>query len=210
MTIKATVTRLNAAAEIVPQRVTMEAVAVRLAAVIASGQFANILKPSDTAAITDAITAQFSKAPSDAAAVSELLGIIIDYARGISDTPTAQDVLAVLTSRPLSDAASVSDSLDVLIALAQELADGASLTDAIVFAMSFVLADNPVVADAVAMTVTIPGLADSSLAQDTVILVNNKPLVETPGVTDAGLVVSQDYIDPTYFAADYIGESRTF
>lgn len=35
-------------------------------------------------------------------------------------------------------------------------------------------------------------------------------LSEAPAATDSGLIVSQGYCDITYFAEDYVGESRTF
>jgi hypothetical protein len=52
-------------------------------------------------------------------------------------------------------------------------------------------------------TTNIVGITDSTALQLGI------GLSEAPAATDSGLIVSQGYCDITYFAEDYVGESRT-
>jgi hypothetical protein len=54
------------------------------------------------------------------------------------------------------------------------------------------------------------GLAESPTATDSAAIAAGKALIDSTSASDAGILISQDYCDITYFAEDYVGTSRTF
>jgi hypothetical protein len=53
-------------------------------------------------------------------------------------------------------------------------------------------------------------LADTTSAVDATSLSPEKAIADMIELADAGSLVAQNYCDITYFAEDYVGESRTF
>lgn len=52
--------------------------------------------------------------------------------------------------------------------------------------------------------------SDTASAADTVALLSRLAIIDQPTASDSGSLRMQDYCDFTYFAEDYVGESRVF
>ena len=135
------------------------------------------------------------KGLSETVSLSEAFIITLVFLRDFADSATVTDLAALELSRPLADGASVSDVSTRL--LTKVLASGVAMND------SFETGDGLLYSFA-------KGINNVVFAADTATLSHSKGVSDMITPADAGLLVSQSYCDLTYFAEDYVGESRTF
>lgn len=148
---------------------------------------------ADTFVLNDTTARQFVKALSDAAGLTD--GTQISFAKAAADGVTAPDALAYAFSKALTDTFALQD--DDFFALTKLIADGVAMND------SFDAGDGAVFSFS-------KGVSNVTMVGDATAKHPVKVLADDATAEDAGSLVSQSYCDLTYFAEDYVGESRVF
>ena len=139
----------------------------------------------------------------------------LDFASLRADTVAVGDVLVsvLIFIRSFADSVSVSDTLVSVLTFVRSFADTTTIADTTSKFISPAYFETVTPSDAKAIF-TAKDIAD--YANNTVSVVDvynlssNKGLLESLSLSDSGTLISQGYCDITYFAEDYVGESRTF
>lgn len=173
------------------------------------------------------------KVSSDSAAVASLPQIFLG--RGYADAAMADEASSRAFGKVLGHGVGVTDDLngampldDQTIAffksleyvpvateataflLQRGLADGSSASEDSVLLIAPAYFETPAVAATHTLT-NLKILGHTSTTSDTDVLLTGKVLADSAGADSAGSLRSQGYtVDLTYFAEDYVGESRTF
>ncbi|WP_017879732.1 hypothetical protein [Janthinobacterium sp. CG3] len=130
-----------------------------------------------------------SKVFQDAAVSSDVVAIVAQFFRAFADVASSTDVALITSGKELADTGSASDSVTTLTGKA--------------------LADVTTAADALNVSST-KAAADAATATDAVQAGVTKAINDTASAIESALLFMTDYADITYFAADYVGSSRTF
>ena len=173
----------------------------------------------DTPAFADTRFAVYQKALTDTATASDdvdgeatlLDDQEIQFLKQRTDAATISDVILVLLifARNLADNATLLD--DQEIQFVKQRSDAATITDVFATLRSFVR--NPVDTTAASESASkafARSRADSALLGDAVVASPGKGVLETTSTSDEGSLRSQGYADFIYFAEDYVGASQTF
>lgn len=151
---------------------------------------------ADAALPQDATRYELEKAvPGDSVAILESFAKTFTYIRGAADTLSLADTRILAVDKALGEAPVVLDA--DTFALAKRLSDGVAMNDALdagdgaVFSFAKGVSNVTIVGDATSKQI-------------------GKARADTAAVVDAGVLTMQDYCDITYFAEDYVGESRVF
>jgi hypothetical protein len=184
---------------------------------------------ADTQGLTDAVRYSIAKAAVDA--VSMVDAKRISTVKSLVDGMTMVDVVARLTAKALADSVSMSDVHTISTAKLQQ--DAVVMSDAAIRAVQKALADvvttdenrtyvfSKLIADGFAMNDSFDtgdgllysfakGISNVTIVSDTTSRVVTKTAADTVSLSDSGLLVSQSYVDPTYFSEDYVGQRRVF
>jgi len=145
--------------------------------------------------LEDALTHLTTKGLSDSVSLSEVFLATLVFLRDFADSVDALDAHSIDFSRALADSFTLAD--DTSRVFTKSLSSGVAMND------SFDLGDGVV-------HVFTKGVTNVVFAQDAHVKAYNKALADMVETSDAGSLVSQGYCDITYFAEDYVGESRTF
>lgn len=149
---------------------------------------------ADTFALADDTTLSSSKTLSDTATLGDSVLTVLIFIREFADTASLADANTLLVSPAYSDTVTASET--------SALSIDKALTD------SFALND---LSDAAGPTFSFADFTNNTvLASDSSVVDNAKGLLDLISLADSGTVTSQGYCDLTYFAEDYVGESRTF
>lgn len=148
---------------------------------------------SESVVTSDNRTAQYDKARTETLTVADSKSLALDTSR--SETLTVDDFRSLLFERGDSELISISES-DVLD-FEKLVADGVGMNDqaeandgfSFGFATSF---------------------SNVAFAEDSDTLLMDKGLSDSQSVEDTGSLFNQGYCDVTYFAEEYVGDSRTF
>ena len=134
---------------------------------------------------------QFLKQRTDAATISDVILVLIIFARNLADNATLLDDQEIQFVKQRSDAATITDVFATLRSFVRNPVDttAASESASKAFARS---------------------RADSALLGDAVVASPGKGVLETTSTSDEGSLRSQGYADFIYFAEDYVGASQTF
>lgn len=195
------------------QHLSAEVQYVLLQATAITGKFIDFLEFSDSVGQTDAAAKAFGKNLADVAALAEQISL--GTSKSAADTQTLNDVIFIATTfnRAFSDTASFSDATD--LSVSKVLLDSVSETDAATLAVTKLIADSLAMVDSV-VGIAFTDAEDDALAIDDLGVDDDpawnlgKNLADTTSTSDSGLLIMQDYCDITYFAEDYVGQSRTF
>jgi len=144
---------------------------------------------ADSFYLDDATTVDFEQTTSDSVTMSDSVVTVLIFIRDFAEIISLADSAAKLISPAYVETVSTADTK--VIAVDSGKADSFSLSDftAVVYS---------------------PAYSDTVSSLDATTLATSKLFSETMSTSDSGLVVAQNYCDITYFAADYVGESRTF
>lgn len=148
---------------------------------------------SDTFVLGDAAANQFTKILADAYGLTDVSRY--SFTKISSDTVTAPDAMARAFSKALADAFSLQDT--ELFSLAKLISDGVAMND------GFDAGDGAVYTFS-------KGVSNVTMVSDATYRYSNKATADTVTTADAGSLINQDYCDITYFAENYVGESRVF
>jgi hypothetical protein len=148
---------------------------------------------SDTFALSDVATKQFTKTLADVYGLTDVSRY--SFAKSALDTVATPDALAHVSSKALANTFSLQDN--ELFSLAKLISDGVAMND------GFDAGDGAVYAFS-------KGISNVTMVSDATSRQPNKVTADTVTTADAGSLSSQSYCDITYFAEDYVGESRVF
>lgn len=148
---------------------------------------------SDTFALGDAAAKQFTKNIVDAYGLTDVSRY--SFTKISSDTLTTPDAMARAFSKALADTFSLQDT--EIFSLAKLISDGVAMND------GFDAGDGAVYTFS-------KGISNVTMVSDATSRQSNKVTADTVTTADAGSLVNQNYCDITYFAEDYVGESRVF
>jgi molecular chaperone GrpE (heat shock protein) len=142
--------------------------------------------------IEDDQTMRFIKVVKNVASVSESLSRVVDYVRQFDDPAAALDAHVYEVSKKLADAASVADTVAILTVYQRILADAFSAQDSVTLSVDKIV-------------------EDSSTTTDYNVNSVGKNNLDPVGITDAGSMIWQGYVDNLYyFAEDYVGGRQLF
>lgn len=134
--------------------------------------------------------------------------MVRDTTKGLFDTQALADLIAQSVAKALEDSQSLSDTSyrDV----GKGLNSSITQTEQTAFDVSTLQTDSFLALESLAKDFSRPVTGDTTSSSDLVSL--NPGLVKSHSVSmdDTGSLLSQGYCDLTYFAADYVGETRTF
>ena len=154
----------------------------------------HVTKPrADTFALNDVAAKLVAKIFADAYGFTDASRY--SFTKAASDTVTAPDVLERSFFKPFADTSPLQDAK--LFSLAKLLADGVAMND------GFDAGDGAVYTFS-------KGVSNVTMVSDATSSHPSKVTSDTVTTADAGSLINQDYCDITYFAEDYVGESRVF
>jgi hypothetical protein len=116
-------------------------------------------------------------------------------------------VFALSVPKSFADTSTVAESSVLRFSAAK--ADTVTTADAKTVDFSKVVADLANLADAAVRDFS-KAASDTASLTDAVALVSRLGIIDQPTASDSGSLRMQDYCDFTYFAEDYVGESRVF
>jgi hypothetical protein len=166
----------------------------------------------DNFALTEVVSRVFTKSLSSGVAMNDSFdlgdGAVFVFTKGVMNVVFAADTQTKTVTKGVTDTQALADTLSYNFAKA--LADSVAVVEAISLASSKLLTDTAGAVDAAVLAFSKLADPDSVSLADAVFLSPNKAFSDMIGAADAGSLVAQSYCDITYFAEDYVGESRTF
>ena len=149
---------------------------------------------ADSFGLTDDTTRSTSKALADTATMGDSILTVLVFIRDFTDTASPTDAKTLLISPAYSDTFTTSET--VARSLSKTLTDSFALND---------------LSDAAGPTWSFSDFTNNVVStSDSTTVANTKGLSDSLSSSDSGTLISQGYCDITYFAEDYVGESRTF
>lgn len=148
----------------------------------------------DTFTTVDDTTRSTSKTLADTATMGDSVLTVLIFIRDFTDTASPTDAKTLLISPAYSDTFTTSET--VARSLSKTLTDSFALND---------------LSDAAGPTWSFSDFTNNVVStSDSTTVANTKGLSDSLSSSDSGTLISQGYCDITYFAEDYVGESRTF
>lgn len=148
----------------------------------------------DTFTTVDDTTRSTGKGLSDSATMGDSVLTVLVFIRDFTDTTSLADAKTLLVSPAYSDTFTTSET--VARSLSKTLTDSFALND---------------LSDAAGPTWSFSDFTNNVVStSDSTTVTNTKGLSDSLSSSDSGTLISQGYCDITYFAEDYVGESRTF
>jgi hypothetical protein len=167
---------------------------------------------TDNFAVSDATARSFSKFLASGFAMNDSFdandGSTYVFSKGVTNVVFVPDAQTKTVDKALTDTASVADALAVVFSKAVADVISTSATLSVLFEKA--LADSFGTQDAATKFFDKSADPDSVSAADATTLSPTKGISDMIEPVDAGSLLSQGYCDITYFAEDYVGESRTF
>jgi hypothetical protein len=167
---------------------------------------------ADSFAVSEAATRLFTKSLTSGVAMNDSFdagdGAVYAFTKGVSNVVFAQDAVAKGPHKGLSDSQGLTDTQ--ALTFAKALASAAVIADALSADVDKGLTDSFTPSDALAFLIDKLVDPDSVSIADATALSPQKAISDMIEPVDAGSLLSQGYCDITYFAEDYVGESRTF
>ena len=149
---------------------------------------------ADSFGLTDDKALNTSKALADTATMGDTVITVLIFIRDFTDTASPTDAKTLLISPAYSDTFTTSET--VARSLSKTLTDSFALND---------------LSDAAGPTWSFSDFTNNVVStSDSTTVANTKGLSDSLSSSDSGTLISQGYCDITYFAEDYVGESRTF
>lgn len=162
---------------------------------------------SDTATVSESLAYSLAMAFADSASAGEQHEFLFEASK--SESVSLSDTALLEAIKSFSDSISLSDAsvLDV----EKGLSDSPSVTDALDVDGSYALTDGVGMNDALGFGFTyVTSFSNVAFVGDASAIEPGKGLSDSATPDDSGSLISQGYCDITYFAEDYVGDSRTF
>jgi hypothetical protein len=163
---------------------------------------------ADTFAVSDSSVLDTGKGISDTVSIGDTVVTVLIFICGFADTASIADSKSLLVSPAYSDTFATSDAATNSISKA--LSDSFALDDlAYIGGGSGAYTDSATLVDNLATSFS-TAFADSFGQSDATQLSPALGKTDSFSFTEAGVILVQDYSDPTYFLTDYVGASYTF
>jgi len=166
---------------------------------------------SDTFTTSDTATRSISKALSDSFALNDLAdigdGIAFQFDDYTNNVATVSDGAIVTVAPAYSDSVSFTDA--TVSSVSQSQADSISEADLLAISFNGTYTDSATLVDNLATSFS-SAFAVSFGQSDATQLSPALDKTDSFSFTEAGVILIQDYSDPTYFLTDYVGASYTF
>ena len=193
-------------------KLVLDSTVVLDAAVIAFGKAL-----TDIATATDAAALVVSKPFTDALTPTDDFARAVDYVRAFSHASSISDTTVVSFIKAAHDSFVASDAITTM-SFAKFLTDGVAMNDSFdavdgsQYAFTKGVSNIVFASEELSRQVDyVRGFTDATGAvEDTKYFDFVKSLADNTTTSDAGSLRSQGYCDFTYFAEDYVGDSRTF
>jgi len=172
---------------------------------------------ADTATASEDLTFALTKSLSDTTTPSDSFSRVVDYIRSSADTYGVTDAKVVSFIKRAYDTFTATDAITT-ITFAKFLADGVAMNDAFdatdgaEWAFTKGVSNIVFTGDSFSRAVDYTrGFSDATTStDDTKFFDFVKSLADNTTTSDTGSLRSQGYCDFSYFAEDYVGDSRTF
>lgn len=173
--------------------------------------FVNALIKVDSQPILDALIFATEQLKVDS--VVSLEALLYELSRQVSDSTQADDAATLAVQKKLSDALAVLD--EASLSFAKYFSNVAVVTEAL--SLGYLIEasdgvgmnDGADTTDGIAFAFT-QSFSNVAFVLESSIKSTSKTVSESISVGSTGIVVVQDYCDPSYFAEDYVGVSRNF
>lgn len=133
--------------------------------------------------------------------------LVLTFNRSITDTSNINDSVNIVPNKGINDTISISET--VVSSIGANYVEVPSVQELISKDISVLKTDNYIVSDTPSIGVQ-QVLANAAALIDTVLLSVTSGLSDTVGAGSTGSLYSQGYVDFSYFAEDYVGDSRVF
>ena len=185
----------------------------------------------DSATISDdfSLVAAYSRRLVDVASAADNLTYLANYVRRISDGSSVVDTAVLSAGLAHTDSSLTTDTTDITfnkthgdVAAAGDIFSSqgsynrafdetADVAELISKEVARAASDQAFVSELIQTILAVGrSIADASIMTDSSISLLGKTRTDTGTVLDTGSLRSQGYVDFSYFAEDYVGESRTF
>lgn len=172
---------------------------------------------ADTATVTESKALTLTKPRADTATVADSFSRAVGYIRSFADTYSVSDAEVIDFIKRAYDTFTVTDDITT-ITFAKFLADGVAMNDAFdatdgsQWAFTKGVSNIVFAGDTFARAVDYVRSFDDATGTvtDANYLAFVKSLADNTTASDTGSLRSQGYCDFSYFAEDYVGDSRTF
>jgi hypothetical protein len=191
--------------------------ASRLVGAITKGLFLKILELTDSFSVSETLSKAFSRPVSDSSVVTD--AEVKEVGKNATDASSVSDDDVIEFGKNPSDSFALADGIDT-IDVGKVLSDTSVTTEEQQFAITKLLADSAFATDDLDGEASILDdqemqfikvRSDSGFASESEVKSVGKNTSDSAISADSGSLISQGYtVDNTYFAEDYVGDSRTF
>lgn len=170
---------------------------------------------NESVATSESASLSSSKAMSDSFGMSDL-GASVSSTKSVQDLFGLSDLISANASKNLQDSIALVDAINAYRSIGQPASDSASTQDQLssvslqrLFTDGVAMNDQAETADGFIFSFS-TSFSNVSFVNDSRTVNASKGLGESVTTSSSGSLISQGYCDLSYFAGDYVGDSRTF
>lgn len=131
------------------------------------------------------------------------------FTKDLADDVAVTDTIVFVLSPVFVDDVTMVETFTKQVSFDRQFSESLTFTDSYAATFGKLFTDDVVVSDQASVGGG-QNVNEVVSPTDVMTIVATMPQADTVTVVDSGLVTMQDYVDPTYFAEDYVGEGRTF
>lgn len=166
---------------------------------------------SDTATSTEVFVFSAQTELSDTANATEVFDRQVGYNTELTEIGTASETPVFDLDTDLGNEVVVTDDFLYEVFQLVEFSNVTTADDDISISISPELfCNNPAVVSEIPVININKALVENQTATESVAINLNTPFSDSGTISDSGVIVIQDYADPTYFSEDYVGEGYNF
>ena len=148
----------------------------------------------------------------DTLITTDVLEKVIDFRQIVTDSSSVNESNVKLLQKVFTETSNAVDAFNYTLALEHLLSDTAHVDDAELFSLALdreFIEDDVTHSEFVSIN-TEKGLVEEQTSSESHVKTLQKEFTETGNIADSGVIVIQDYSDPTYFSEDYVGAGYNF
>ena len=139
------------------------------------------------------LAVSFKRPVTDSVSLADSISVVRRFVRAFSDTTSPTDASAITFAKALADTTTIVDALSAAMKFNRSFSDAVTSTESLALKVSRPLSDTATMSDSVA-----------------ILMRDFKTISDTVSLADSGNLLLKNYVDPSYFAADYVGTTTTF
>lgn len=172
-------------------------------------EISRLVELTDSASASEAVDSiNYSKAVDENALATESIDPVVSWTRSFSESPPITETVVKSLSIPFTDSATTSETVVTQIFIPLSLTDSASASESSVISIGKNISETPSVTDEPVINTSKP-VSETVTNTETVAKTVAQAQTETVTNTEVATANVQDYADPTYFDADYVGTNYT-